>query len=755
MTTSISPSLRQALNAVKPGQLSYLESSDTYGTRQFFMQRALSACRERKKILVLIPPGMPMEVVKDLLQEANLLHYSCFTERSSPSDSDQRKHIRMMSRYVVTHSTSADLQDLELKEKELFYRISQCLSLLRTELMSGHNIRDLAVNRTATEENCQLPGVESIDDKLLVRLATNFNSRFLFMMESSKLNNSVFSSDNEDLKKDLTDWTLRLKKHIDKYDRDVFQLENEIYSAIQKEKNCLIQLARKIEDLLLDPDLRHIKTNHAEVWNELKNYSSSARYLLSSINPENGSASENLRTVHTDIQNLIEQADFIKFSAAQNYFNKLTPFNTPKDSLTHAIKSIINIFKELRNDQRLELKIPSHIFQCTKIITLANELKAQLQLALEELKDENYLLFRQILNDSGVNGIQLGKLMDYTPDKWKLIVETSRSEKYLTGFDITEIESLASKMEDYISLKKSAFQADLRNLHLKLSIEKKNLIESLFKSNEIFMNFIAGADNENLPENEFEQFSKEYGEIFHLFIYHETDFPKCINSIPVTFDEVLFLELKSWDNSYSKHFDKEKTALCIASCSSVLFPKNQTKHDWTLNHNYCNELSLDEFISLKKDKKSEKYQGTLALASNLIQLTEKFSVFQTSSYSIISFLSDSLEAAIVDMLSESDLNVLTQNCHELSDLVEGILAESDETVMLVENDLINMNSLDSLERQIELIQLMESKGIKIIDIRSGELIRQGKEYLRGLIAPLHSKKAIKSRNRSQDLVNQI
>lgn len=743
INSSISPSVLRASKEVGKGRICYLEASESSAIRDFIIERAISACREKLKLVLVCPANLSIEVPLKILSNANLAQYSLCYEANGLLSQKQKECIRIMANYKTPSIGIANNTANDLQEKELQHLINKSLDSLYENTSQSKNIKQVIIellksHNSVSNLNFKVDKPENIES-----LSACFEERFLFMLDSSILKDIVFNDSIEKLQALLQMQYEDLNKHHSSFIEINKIIGDNIQSKILEDKNNLMLIKRALEESLMDYSLRTHSLEGPQAKEMLERFITKANYLkipgldltvLKNLKPED---------LIPVVNDLIEHSEFEVLRAQQDCFYRQNPFNISRDDQQFAMTSMIRILNELRINNSLDIEIPTHFFQCQHLLKISAQVIVQLKLTLLSLQDEKFLKFGKLLIQSGLNINQLLALLNYKPSDWTTVVNQSITTKSLHSFDTSELEILYKRYADLRHFNKLNKHNNSKILHHKLSSEKSILINKSLNENKSFEMFLASDSEQELMSESIAKYGDIFNDIFQIVIVSESELHPLLDNEKMNFDEFLFIELKEWDHSFSKRLKNSDVAISIASSSSVPINKTQLKNNWELQHYYSNELNTSEMRPFSSLNTSEKYHQSMMLASNIIPLVSSFSIYQLPSSTLISFLSPEIEPMILEQIDKGNINILYTNSHEMSDLVEGFITDSDQLVVLVENGLINDKKRDELIWQLNLIQELKECQIHLIDIPTSELIKSGKDYLAKSLSSLNLTESVK------------
>ena len=85
----LSPVLEKVVLSSSPDYVTFLQTADSSSLKLFFSEKVMHALLHKRKMLVVIPDGMPSSIPAKLLSPYNLAHFVMLYDRKNPLSTSQ------------------------------------------------------------------------------------------------------------------------------------------------------------------------------------------------------------------------------------------------------------------------------------------------------------------------------------------------------------------------------------------------------------------------------------------------------------------------------------------------------------------------------------------------------------------------------------------------------------------------------------------------------------------------------------------
>ena len=150
------------------------------------------------------------------------------------------------------------------------------------------------------------------------------------------------------------------------------------------------------------------------------------------------------------------------------------------------------------------------------------------------------------------------------------------------------------------------------------------------------------------------------------------------------------------------------------------------------------DISYQINRSFKQLPLAEVNRAARYLGQELTKLNEDFKIYQLKNLSLVSFLSDEKNAAILDGLKDEGIKGIISNASGVN-LLPGLFTDqSSKVILLIEDGVFSTSKMDSVLYQQSLIQDIKLAGLNLISIDNHKMISHGFEIMNKLISHLRT-----------------
>lgn len=118
---------------------------------------------------------------------------------------------------------------------------------------------------------------------------------------------------------------------------------------------------------------------------------------------------------------------------------------------------------------------------------------------------------------------------------------------------------------------------------------------------------------------------------------------------------------------------------------------------------------------------ADRYSVASALASALIAFNDEIKVFQTKNSNILSLLPDKINEQILSILNDKGIKEIKVQDNKRNLLIESILMENKESILIINDVLLNGSLVNDYYYQKEIINAFEKVGFKVRNLNTYEL----------------------------------
>jgi hypothetical protein len=754
--------------AIRENQSLVVQYHDPEKKNKAILQFLISQLYDNKKTLLVISEELDYKQLPDLLAEYDLDKY-CLTISNNYSLSQEDLTIFKETHSPAPHLSRDIIEKLVTKLKEETKQVENKFSTLETKVFGNWNRKSLI----ATYYNLQsvTKGAEktlkikehglSFNKKEFwkvrkeVEQATKLYHNSFKFLDTINLYTSKFISDQLDIElrneskllikrlKDRTnDIQYRLTNLLDR------KIEGIVKECFDQNKLYVKQLNKLLLEFLTNPTEDKVSTAKKSFFSKKKSIEKSGHPIKESLDEivsfYKGNTYlnklvpayllDNVILSEEYIDELIDALkgiDTIDYTTLDEYLRRINKNNANDEQLSIIHTQIDELIQDVNKSEYFPKQYEHNGFTLQHQIKMLRDISSTLDLLLERNElNVSYIKWLQFLHTADDSTIRiLDEIKSYHKNIWVFLFE---------GWYILQLLDRESNIRNNIDLDLFEFLTDL---NISILGKKEQLIENNIYVNKITVRKELQKTNaksyqklikKDRPVNEnwlelLEEATDLITSHYPIIIIRE-NYAKHLHKI----------RSKSWDtvilDQVSNHrYFRMETIKKLSNQQLVYNTYNGRIYDRPEIIDQIDEdtdninmvLSYPKLVEdLEELSMTDRLRFCKRIATNLNQVNPQISLYQTKNLSIISFWSSFHNSILEEQLEDLGLKEIKKESTE-NKIVEALLDSEKNSIVLIEDGLINSSKSYYYQWQFFLINSLQQAGVKCMNIWSHDLIDNG------------------------------
>lgn len=750
----LSPVMEDALSDKQSGSITFLQASDSNTTADFLSEKLIDKLVRGEKTLVVLPTSYDREIPAKILAKHKLAHLSILWDANTSLEDKALERFKILSRLSEVSRDSHALEMVTAYSASIQKDLGSIVASYLQEIFDGMSVSEMieyychdtprAVTSSLLEDMNRIKDYSEVIHRL-EGLEQEYESRFEFM-ESDLLDTSVFLSRESHIRSrnmilSLYNYAEEIKKEFEFAKAEALR---PIALKIEAEAVILSTLLSELKDAYYTADIE--QTNIESIINtSIKALSNLEHLKIKPVERGEDNHWNYLGHIIANIESTLNQLDHISSAVTGKYFKRLTPFNADSERLKAVLHQMEDLSSQLDDIDWLFINFSTQGLTLDSVQNDINNIWKHLKWINYLLNDGDYVRFKLAQNELNISDQILKILINEEAVSWKYSFI-----KLLLGCFISNnskignlrFEELLAKSE---TLHKQVSVIVQDTIHNKWKKIRMNAMSQLKCHHEDLYHILFSADSTSLTLSNILHVDPDFLLSFYPIMVTTQDHLAELECFVTHWDNIIFYESSILSTASLQPWKEGRLEVSIVTSQAINLNQIQDKWETNLYFSHPPKSSFAQPFELLP--RSERYQQAKNLALSILSVAPMHNIYRIKGKCIISLLNNSLNAKIVEILQDQDMNILYENSDESEALIEAMLTSDDEILLLHENGLLNYTQIKSFAWQKHILQLLQEAQIKLVNIDTLQLVKNCR-------ATLHKLKKTISQSSARELVDE-
>ena len=738
----LSPVLKKVLLSSTSEHINYLHTADSSTLKLFFAEKVMHTLLSKRKLLVVIPDGMPSSIPAKVLSPYNLAHFTMLYDKKEPLSALQVERLQRLLKLNELPQRAGVLKTSQQKQKTLQDQIIEILNKISKESTSGPSLKELVLNNVAdpmirlskeVEGHISQLGIDQNKLDNIDKLQTSYQPYFDFISAASFLSPQALA-DNHSVKyaiEEVTTLQKALGEVLMGLDKELESAYQVLQSSIEDEYKVWQSIKSELELAIFNNDLSDDSLSFETCYQEVLAPSKKLFYLRLNLERKPELNWGEAQLLLQGIDGLLGQHQVYLAHHYRSLLKRMTPFNVTKPEFKDTIDKGLSIIRAINKSRYLNLQVNTTYLQIGELQEQLNKVAAKLGLCFSALSDEHYTAFKILANDLKLSDQVLDFFSNHTDVSWRGIINFRARRFQIDTLYNSKFSKLPAFITELNNLHTQAVPINLKEVHNIWSRARDKAITDIKNSHwDVYKAIWADGITDLSTFDLLSTNSNAFTSFSPITIVHESELMQLLTLDVEVADEILYLDAREISLNALEQVNSHIDKITIVSSYDIdmsIMPTSKIK----IQSYYSSDLKISKHKINGIEPGSDRYHMILPIAAALCDIMNSVTIYRTRGEVIMSFADGQINQLIESELKLKTQNIIYRDSVEITSLVEVLMLDEKITI-IIENGLLNDQKGNAVLWQADLLDKVAQVGINIRDISFSDLFKNKKDAISSL-----------------------